>query len=296
MKEAIPSPNGRFWSTSTDSYTRQVRSLELLVREASKSSHLRNAAPVIRGSDSFPRRRAIKADRSGLAATSIRATTTGCSGHRLRGRSLAPQRVRASLERRPPRKRPLARRGLRSIPGGRVPQSRRRDSSRSESLLAPQESQTKLLPTPCSLAPPSHGRAECGQVCRLARLTQAFSGAIEAARARRGRWSSFGQVAVANGCRDPQSEIALSRMEATNRNAWQALAKPFTEIAPRRSPVRVRLAPPRRRLQMPAFRFPQRAGNDQQAPRGQVLVKLRTRLGRHGSPRCSKRLTRGESS
>jgi hypothetical protein len=54
---------------------------------------------------------------------------------------------------------------------------------------------------------------------------------------------NFGQVAVTSGKNAPQSGSAQTRMATADGKALQLAAKPFTEIAPKRSPVRVRLAP-----------------------------------------------------
>jgi hypothetical protein len=74
-------------------------------------------------------------------------------------------------------------------------------------------------------------------------------------------WSSFGQVAVAKHGKSRRSGDPRNRTGKAYRDSRQPRAKRFTEIAPRRSPVRVRLAPYRNSLQIRAFGYPQWAGS-----------------------------------
>jgi SAM-dependent methyltransferase len=77
-------------------------------------------------------------------------------------------------------------------------------------------------------------------------------------------------------------------MVEANGEAWKLVAKAFTEIAPRGSPVRVRLAPLGKGLQMQAFRFQQRERNRPKSGRGQVLVKLGVFGGLSGDVRVAR--------
>jgi hypothetical protein len=60
---------------------------------------------------------------------------------------------------------------------------------------------------------------------------------------RRSAWSSFGQVAVANLGDHRRSVSVPFPHECAHDDWWRVLEKAFAEIAPRRSPVRARLAP-----------------------------------------------------
>jgi hypothetical protein len=62
-------------------------------------------------------------------------------------------------------------------------------------------------------------------------------------------------------------------MFGANRELWRLAANRFAEIAPRRSPVRARLAPSHKGLQKRAFRFPPR---EQKRPKSGPLVKFRS--------------------
>jgi hypothetical protein len=97
-----------------------------------------------------------------------------------------------------------------------------------------------------------------------------------AAALQRESWSSFGQVAVAKDGKQRQGQSRRNGMARGHRKSWQPIAKPIAEIAPRRSPVRARLAPSPKGLQSRAFCFPQAGSRLGESAVGQVLVKWRT--------------------
>jgi hypothetical protein len=72
---------------------------------------------------------------------------------------------------------------------------------------------------------------------------------------------------------DAEAQGPETRMNRPNCRELRFVATPFAEIAPRRSPVRVRLAPCQEGLQIRAFGFHIRQGTDGEGAGGQVLVK-----------------------
>jgi hypothetical protein len=84
---------------------------------------------------------------------------------------------------------------------------------------------------------------------------------------------NFGQVAVNNDGNQWRKDRPKNGMVEANGEAWKLVAKAFTEIAPRRSPVRVPLAPLAKGLQTRPFVFHNENETRPKSTRGQVVVK-----------------------
>ena len=75
--------------------------------------------------------------------------------------------------------------------------------------------------------------------------------------------------------KDGETAGAKNGVVEANGEGWKPATTTCAVIAPRRSPVRVRLAPSLKGLQTPALRFPQRVRKWPKSARGQALVKWR---------------------